>query len=203
LSTTSPDRQNQRATTLVRAADTRAMCAMANLDIFLKLDGIDGDSADKGHEKEIDVLSYEQSIDVAVVHSGGGGGAGAGKPKFSGVRFRKHVDVASIPILLACASGRTIAHARFAFRRAPGAVEFYKVTLDNVLVTHVAQRAGTGSQYPLSFEALDAGAADAGFVDEITLDYAQIRWEYQAQDASGRPGATTAGGWDVAANRKL
>ena len=46
---------------------------MAGFDIFLKLDGIDGESTTKGHEKEIEVVSYDQSID-STVPSGGGGG---------------------------------------------------------------------------------------------------------------------------------
>ena len=32
---------------------------MAAFDIFLKLDGIDGESTAKGHEKEIEVVSYD------------------------------------------------------------------------------------------------------------------------------------------------
>jgi type VI protein secretion system component Hcp len=51
---------------------------MAGFDIFLQLSGIDGESTTKGHEKEIEVVSYDQSIDASVIISGGGGGAGAG-----------------------------------------------------------------------------------------------------------------------------
>jgi type VI protein secretion system component Hcp len=39
---------------------------MAGFDIFLKLDGIDGESTIKGHEKEIKVVWYDQSIDSTV-----------------------------------------------------------------------------------------------------------------------------------------
>src|SRR5690349_21393142 len=100
---------------------------MAGFDIFLKLDGIDGESTTKGHDKEIEVVSYDQSID-ATVSSGGG----AGKSTFSGVRFRKLLDTASIPIALACASGLHIQSARFAFRRASSTpLDFYVVTLDD------------------------------------------------------------------------
>jgi type VI secretion system secreted protein Hcp len=176
---------------------------MASLDIFLKLDGIDGESTAKGHVKEIDALSYEQSIGVTVFHSGGGGGASAGKASFSGVRFRKSVDAASVPMLLACASGKHIKDARFTFRRNPGAFEFYKVTLENVLITHIAQRAGTGEQYPLSFDALQSGAPNEGFLDEVTLDFARIRWQYRVRKPSGTAGATVTGGWDLITNQKL
>src|SRR5678815_3312224 len=126
---------------------------MAGFDIFLKLDGIDGESTTKGHEKEIEVLSYDQSIDSTVPSSGGvGGGGGAGKSTFSGVRFRKLLDTASIPIALACASGLHIQSARFAFRRAP--LDFYVVALEDVIVTHAGQCATTGVQSPLDFETL-------------------------------------------------
>ena len=173
-------------------------------EIFLKLDGIEGESTVRGHEKEMGVLSYEQGIDAAAgVVSGGG--AGIGKASFSGVRFRKPVDKGSIPLLLACAAGTHIKNARFAFRRTSAAVpvEFYKVLLDGVTVTHVVQRAGTGPQYPLSFDTLATGAEAAGFLDEVTLDYVKIRWEYQVFDASGAPAGTVKGGWDRKLNKRI
>ncbi len=174
----------------------------ANLDIFLRLDGIVGESTVKGHEAESAVLSYEQAVDVAVIHSGGGGGASVGKATFSGVRFRKNVGAASVPMLLACASGQHISEARFTFRRAD--FDFYKVTLEDVLITHVSQRAGTSAQYPLSFEALNAGASSDGFLDEVTLNFSRIRWEYRAQGPHGvAANVISTGGWDVTANKKL
>lgn len=171
--------------------------------IVLKLDGIDGESTVKGHKKEIDVFSYEQGLDQTVFHSGGGGAPAVGKPTFSPVRFRKNVDVASIPMLLACATGKAIKEARFTFRRGAAGFEFYKVTLEDVLITDVGQRAGTGAQYPLSFVALNAGAADSGFLDEVTLDYRRIRWEYTMQKPTGGAGTTVKGGWDTVTNKKL
>src|SRR5262245_23223162 len=111
---------------------------MAGFDIFLKLDGITGESKTKGHEKEIEVVSYDQSIN-STVWSDGSGGGGAGKATFSGVRFRKLLDTASVPIALACASGLHIKSARFAFRRTSPPLDFYVVTLEDVLVTHTGQ----------------------------------------------------------------
>lgn len=173
------------------------------IDIFLKLDGIEGESAVNGHEKEIDVLSYEQALDVAVIVSGGGGGAGAGRSTFSGVRFRKNVDSASIPMALASASGQHIKEALFTFRRSASAFEFYRITLEDLLITHVGDRAGTGTQYPLSFDALNAGANAEGLIEEATLHFSRIRWEYRTQRPDGSVGSSIAGGWDVRANRRL
>jgi type VI secretion system secreted protein Hcp len=106
-------------------------------------------------------------------------------------------------MLLACASGKHIAEARFTFRWGAAGFEFYKITLEEVLITHMFQRGGTGGQYPLSFDALNSGAASDGFLDEVTLDYARIRWEYSMQSVSGTPAGAIKGGWDVAANKKV
>lgn len=174
------------------------------LEIFLKLDGIDGESTVRGHERETVVLSYEQAIDLAIIRDGGGGGNQAGRPTFRPVRFRKPVDVGSVPILLACASGSHIKSARFTFRKpAPAAIDFHLVTLEEVLVTSVSERAGTGAQYPLTFEALQAGAEAAGLVEEVSLDYNIIRWEYRQQRPDGSLEAPVQGGWNRLQNRRI
>jgi type VI secretion system secreted protein Hcp len=139
---------------------------MPTFSIFLKLSGIDGESKTKGHEKEIEVLSYDQSIAATLYREGSGGGTNAGKSTFSGVRIRKHLDTASIPISLACASGLHIASARIAFRRASNSpLDFYIVTLEDVLVTHVGQCATTGTQSPLAFETLAKSPSGAALLE--------------------------------------
>jgi type VI secretion system secreted protein Hcp len=172
------------------------------LDIFVKLDGIDGESTVRGHENETVVLSYEQSIDHPAPPLAGGGTA-TGRPAFSGVRFRKPVDKGSIPLLLACAAGSHIREARFTFRRPGTGPDFYKVILGEVLVTHMAQRAGVGVQYPLGFDTLTTGADSAGFLDEVTLSYAKIQWEYQPVSPTGGPAPVVKGGWDLKLNKKI
>ena len=168
-------------------------------DIFLKLDGTDGESTVKGHEKEIIVLSYAQGIDAPPTTLAGSGGA-SGKPTFSGVRFRKNLDKASIPILLACAAGTHIKSARFAFRRTGTTTDFYDVTLTDVVVRHIAQFAGTGSQYPLAFDALNEGANASGLLDEVTLSYSKVQWEYHSLAGSS---SVVKGGWNLKTNTKI
>jgi len=178
---------------------------MAGFDIFLKLDGIDGESTTKGHEKEIEVVSYDQQIDSTVPSSGGvGGGGGAGKATFSGVRFRKLLDTASMPIALACASGLRIANARFAFRRSSNTpIDFYVVMLEDVVVTHAGQCAATDAQSPLRFETLAKSSAGAALLEEVTLHFGKVRWEYRPIGPKGTGLPPITGGWDVKANRKL
>ena len=172
------------------------------LDIFVKLDGIDGESTVRGHENETVVLSYEQSIDHPAPPLTGGAGA-TGRPTFSGVRFRKPVDKGSIPLLLASAAGSHIRDARFTFRRPGTGLDFYKVILGEVLVTHVVQRAGVGAQYPLDFNTLTSGVDSSGFLDEVTLSYTKIQWEYQPVSPTGAPVPVVKGGWDLKLNKKI
>jgi type VI secretion system secreted protein Hcp len=173
-------------------------------DILLKLDRIEGESTTKGHDKEIEVLSYDQSIDMALYREGSGGGAGAGKSTFSAVRIRKLLDNASIPIALACASGLHIASARIAFRRPSPPLDFYVVTLEDVLVTHVGQCASTEVQAPLKFETLGKSpTGPAALLEEVTLNFGTIRWEYRRIGPKGNAVSPITGGWDVNGNRKL
>jgi len=176
--------------------------AGGSLEIFLKLDGIDGESTVIGHEKEIVVLSYEQGVDHAPAPAMGGG-ASTGRANFSGLHFRKYVDAASVPILLACSAATHIKNALFTFRKAGSGFQFYKVTLESVVVVSIVQRAGVGAQYPLSFVALEQGDDSAGLLDQVSLAYTKIHWEYVPQKPDGSPGTPMTGGWDIQTGRKL
>jgi type VI protein secretion system component Hcp len=80
----------------------------------------------------------------------------------------------------------------------------YKVKLTDVLVVAVTQVAGTGSQYPLSFAALDTGSDQTGFLDEVALAFGKIEWEYQPIGKNGKPaGPPIEAGWDVKANHAI
>jgi len=177
--------------------------ATAPFEIYVKLDGIEGESTVRGHENETVVLSYEQSIDHPAPSLTGSTGTAAGRSTFSGVRFRKPLDKGSIPLLLACAAGTAIRTARFAFRRTGTGLDFYLITLADALVTHITQRAGAGAQYPLSFDTLILGADTTGFLDEVSLSYSKIQWEYHPVTATGAPGPVVKGGWDLRLNQQI
>jgi type VI secretion system secreted protein Hcp len=172
----------------------------SGLEIFLKLDGIEGESADKQHPKEIDVLSFGDGLSQATA---GAAGASVGRVTFASVHFRKAVDKASVPLLLACAGGKVLKDALFSFRRTGTPSEFYKVKLSDVLVTAVAQTAGVGEQYPLTFKALEIGGDRAGILDDVTLDYGKIEWEYRPLNPTGAPAVPIKGGWDFKKNIKI
>src|SRR5918995_4005319 len=99
------------------------------VDYFLKIDGIEGESADKAHAKEIELLSFSWGLSQAGAGAHGGGG-GAGKAAFQDFVFVARVSKASPKLFLTCASGQHVKSVVLSCRRSGGAqLEFLKIKL--------------------------------------------------------------------------
>jgi type VI secretion system secreted protein Hcp len=108
---------------------------MAAVDYFLKLDGIDGETKQKGHEKEIELESWSFGETNHGTFSAGGGG-GAGKVSMQDFHFVMQVNKASPKLFLACASGQHIKSAKLTCRKAGETQqEFLKVSFSDLLVS--------------------------------------------------------------------
>ncbi len=152
-------------------------------DYFLKIDGIEGESADAKHKAEIDLLSYSFGATQTGSHSTGGGG-GAGKVSMHDFSFAMHVNKATPKLLLACACGEHIKKAVLTCRKAgKDQQEFLKVTFSDLLV----------SSYQTS------GSSDIP-VESISLNFAKIEFEYKEQKADGTLGGAVKSGFDLKAN---
>ncbi len=144
--------------------------------IFVKVDGIDGESTQKGHEGEIEAFNFSETFrQTGDLAAGGGGGAGKFTP--GPVVFSKLQGKASIGLLRACAKGQHIPNVIITASRrgADGkAVTFYKITLKDVLVSAINEKS-TGD----------------AIVDEIQLIYVSGRWEvFDPPDATEFDGHT-------------
>ena len=158
------------------------------VDIFLKIAGVDGESKDDKHKKEMDILAWSWGLS----NSGSahvGGGAGAGKVNVQDVSFTKWVDAATPKLVLACCTGSHYDEATLVVRKAGGSpVEYIKLKLQEVLVTSVST-GGSGGEDRLT--------------ENITLNFAKFNLDYTPQDDKGAAGTAIPAGWDVAANKKL
>ena len=106
-------------------------------EIFLKLDGIDGESQVSGHENEIEVLSWSWGATNAGTTASGGGG-GAGKASFQDLHFTSSVHKGSTQLFLKCATGEHIKFGVLTVRKAggtPQAFDYLKFVLTDVLVS--------------------------------------------------------------------
>ena len=155
------------------------------VDMFLKITGIEGESADAKHKGSIDVESFSWgATNPGAASVGGGGGAGAGKVSMQDFNFVMRANKASPKLFLAAANGQHIKEALLTARKSGGKeqVEFYKVKMTDILVSSY-QQAGSGD----------------GQLDSFSLNFAKIEVEYVQL---GRPEASKAG-WDVTRNKEL
>ena len=178
---------------------------MALFDAFLKLDGIDGESADSKHKGEIDVMSFSWGAAQTGVQATGGGG-GAGKVHFMDFHITKKVDKSSPKLMLACADGEHLKSASFLVRKAGGEqLEYLKIKLTDVLVSSYKSAGSEAVLIGLLLPAIQ-GAHKGGDeipMEQVSLNFAKIEFSYQPQGADGKPqGGPIMAGWDVKGNVK-
>jgi type VI protein secretion system component Hcp len=89
----------------------------ATVDGFADIDGIPGESVAKGHEHQVDIVTLHWC--VTSEQGGGSGGGGAGRARFDGVVIGKHTDLATVPLVEACATGRHIERVVITLERGP------------------------------------------------------------------------------------
>ena len=159
------------------------------VDMFLKLDGIKGESKDHKHKDEIHIESFSWGMNQTGTHGAAGGG-GAGKVSVHDISITKLVDKASPELMLACANGKHIPSGLLTVRKAgEKPLEYLKIKLTDILISGV-QEAGHGGGDQLS--------------ENVTLNFAKFNVEYQEQDATGKAaGGPVMMGWDVKANQKV
>lgn len=158
------------------------------VDMFLKLDGIEGESRDSKHKNEIDIESFSwgASNSGSAAHGTGGG---TGKVSMQDFTFVAAVSKASPKLFLACASGEHIRSALLTVRRSgESQQEFLKVTMSDVLISSWKHEGAAGDEVP---------------TDQVTMNFAKVKIDYTEQSPTGAPGATTSAGWDVKANTKF
>lgn len=161
---------------------------MAAVDFYLKLDGIDGESADHKHKGSIDIESFSWGVTQMGAHGAGGGGAG--KASFNDFHFTMKVNKATPKLMLACATGEHIKKAVLIARKAgKDQQEYMKVTMSDILVSSYQTGGSEGSNTLPS--------------DQISINFAKIEVEYKEQKADGTLGGSIKAGYDVKANKAV
>ena len=156
------------------------------LDMFLDITGeISGESQDKAHKKEIDVLAWSWGMSQSgSFHMGGGGGAG--KANFQDISVTKWIDVASPILMVYCSNGDHFEKAKLTVRKAgKKPLEYLIIHMEKVLITSVST-GGSGGEDKLT--------------ENVTLNFAKVKVEYKEQKPDGSAGTTKEYTWDIAAN---
>jgi type VI secretion system secreted protein Hcp len=158
------------------------------LDMFIKIGELKGESRDKVHKDEIDVLAWSWGIS----NSGSaqvGGGAGAGKCNVQDLSFTKYIDKASPDLMLACCNGKHFPKATLTVRKAgENPLEYLLITVEELIVTSVST-GGSGGEDRLT--------------ENVTLNFARVKVNYKEQTPTGGVGDKPEMGWNIAENAKL
>src|SRR5450432_358215 len=108
---------------------------MAAVDYFLKIDGIDGESLQKGHEKEIELMSFSWGEQNSGSFAGNMGG-GSGKVNMQDFHYTVPINKSSPKLFLACACGEHIKSATLTCRKAGKTQqEFLKWKFTDLLIS--------------------------------------------------------------------
>lgn len=160
------------------------------IDMYMKIEGIDGESTDDKHRKWIELRSFSWGVSQPASIASSTGGRTAGRADFQDFTVTKLVDMASPNIYLFCANGRHIPKVTVEFCLATGEKHpFMKYVMEDVIISAAAP----GGQ---------SVGDELRPLETVALNYGKIEWEYTPIDHAGKKGATVKQGWDLEANKQ-
>jgi type VI secretion system secreted protein Hcp len=156
--------------------------AVAAFDMFLEIDGIAGESHDRGHANTIDVLAFSWGMSNSAATVSGGGG-GVGKVQMQDFAVTKTIDKSTAPLMQACASGKHIKKAVLYLRKAGGkAFDYFKITMEDVLVSSVSLGGSSENERP---------------TESLSLNFAKVTVEYTPMNGKSGEGSDLPFEWDL------
>jgi len=156
---------------------------MALVDYFLKIDGVEGESQDSKHKNEIEIESFSWG-ETQTGTASHGGGMGAGKVQMQDFNFTMRVNKASPKLFLACARGDHVKSAILTCRKAgKDQQEYLKVTFTDILVS--------------AFQTGGSAGADVLPMDQISLNFTKVEFEYKEQKPDGTLGGAIKAHYDM------
>jgi type VI secretion system secreted protein Hcp len=150
-----------------------APTAFAAVDMFLKLDGVPGESQDSKHKGDIDVLAWSWG-------SSSSSTATSRQPGCVSVQdfsFTKYFDVATPKLIANIANGRPVGNAKLVVRKAgERPLEYITIEMNNVVVNSSAT-GGSGGEDRLT--------------ENVTLNFSSANVTYTPQKPDGSAGTPT------------
>jgi type VI secretion system secreted protein Hcp len=137
--------------------------------MFLKVQGVTGESGDADHKDEIEVVSWSWGMQAST--SAAAGHVGEGRTTMSELEVVKHVDKSSTTLMMYLRSNKLVAQAKLTVRKAGQTpLEYLKVELQKVRITSIkVESQGTE------------------LVERVRLGFAVVTVTYTPQDSKGGP----------------
>ena len=161
-------------------------------NIFLKIDGIDGDCSEQGHPKWIEVMSFSEGFSQAGGGSASAQGAHAGaRVDIADFTVSKGSDSSSPNIALFCCSAKHIASIKMEVCRT--------LNDENVAFMVYEFKDSIISSFSVS------GSGDSVPMETLSIRFAEIHWDYIPTDPTGggKKQAAVKFGWSTHQNKKV
>jgi type VI secretion system secreted protein Hcp len=157
--------------------------ADAAFDMYLKIGDIKGESTDKVHKDEIDVLAWSWGLSNTGTIIGGGGGAG--KANVQDISLVKYIDLSTTDLMKGVLEGKHFPDATITVRKSGDKpIDVVKYVLKDILVTSVSSGGSGGEDRP---------------TESVTLNFAKIESHYTRLKPDGKCEEVSFG-WDIAQN---
>ncbi len=157
-----------------------ALAAESFFDIFVEIEGIEGESTAPGHRGSIEVQSWSWGVSQMATGGGGGGGGAVGRELKGHVTLIKRIDKASPLLCKRCVDGTPLPLVIVQLTRADGQT-YLKYELKNVMVSSIVHGGDLDGD----------GAPDETL--ELTFDGAKLT--YTQFDATGKPVGQSSAQW--------
>jgi len=150
-------------------------------DTHIKFDGVDGEATHKDHKGQIEVLSWSWGAAnaSALARRRSGKGKGEGHP----FQFVHLYDKSSPVLAKHCSQGKHFASVVLTARKSgEGQKDYFKVTMKEVLINHIAP----------------SGSQGGDITESVSMTYKDIEFSYKAQDDKGGLSGEVKFGWNLA-----
>jgi len=156
---------------------------MAKTNIYLKLEGLDGESMDDEHKDWIEVESWSWGVDNPASFAQGQGGQ-ATQAHVASLSVVKNCDKASVSMYKACTTGKHIKKGTLSCLKLDGdkRVEYMKVDLTDIMVSNL-QWSASGSEHHVH--------------ENVGLVFAEFKQAYKLQSDKGSAKGSTEFGFNV------
>ena len=144
--------------------------------VFLKIEGVMGESKDTQHQGWTDVESYSWGTS-----RNKGEGSCAGMAQYRHLTVHCQVDKSTAATLLYASNGNNIKKVELSACKSGGEqMEYYRITLENVIVMEVL-------------------LSESGSMTDVEYEFQadKVKFQYWEQGATGGRGAETRMGWDI------
>jgi type VI secretion system secreted protein Hcp len=146
--------------------------AEAAVDMFLKIEGIPGESVDVSHKEWIQIDSFSWGVSNPGSLSTGGGG-GAGKAVIAPLTVGKKIDKSSPLLMLSVCTGQSHVDVTLQVRAAgeDKREPYYVIKFSDVLVS--------------SFQSGASSSADDRPTESVSFNFSKIEVKYFSESATG------------------